>query len=444
MIIKILLASLIFIILSIQLFAQNNDTTFYAGKYSFKVDSIVIKGNEKTDEFIILNELTFHTGDEVNSKILNYNRERVYSLGIFTHVEVIPFSINSVNIIEIEVKESWYIFPIPFLTLKENDWKKLSYGIDLFIQNYRGNNEKLRLHAAFGYDPNYLISYANPYISRDNNIFLNANVSYSKIKNKSDIARTLYGADFDQKVSGAEIQVGKRLGLFQKLYVNLGYNVIETPFYLNGISVSGSRIDRIATIGVGYIYDTRDLRQFPRDGLYFNTTFDLKGLHIDNINYNVFTFDIRKYFKLTKDFSIKGRVKSRLTSGDEVPYHDFSYFGYGDRVRGYYYTKREGNFLYLTSIELDYPLIKDFNVNLKFIPLLPRALFSYRIAIYAELFADAGLTKLKGEATLIKKVDSAYGAGLTFLILPYSVFRIEYAINDLGRQQWILGIGTSF
>jgi len=444
MIIKTLLAFLIFIPFSVMLFAQSNDTTFYSGEYSLKVDSIVIKGNEKTDNFIILKELTFHSGDEVNPKILNYNRERIYSLGIFTHVDVIPLRVDSINIIEIEVRESWYIFPIPFLTLKDNDWKKLSYGIDLFVQNYRGNNEKIRLHAAFGYDPNYLISYANPYISRDENIFLNANLSYSKIKNKSDIARSLYGADFDQKISGAEIQVGKRFGLFQKLYVNLGYNVIETPFYLNGISVSGSRIDRVVTTGIGYIYDTRDLRQFPRDGLYFNTTFDFKGLNIDNINYNVFTFDIRKYFRLTKDLSLKGRIKSRLTSGDEVPYHDFSYFGYEDRVRGYYYTKREGNFSYLTSVELDYPLIKDLNISLNFIPLLPKSLFSYRIAIYAELFADAGLTRLKGETTTIKKVDSGYGAGLTFLFLPYSVFRIEYAINDIGRSQWILGIGASF
>ena len=444
MIIKTLLAFLIFFPFPVKLFAQNNDTTFYSGKYSVKVDSILIKGNEKTDNFIILKELTFHTGDEVTPKILEFNRERVYSLGIFTHVEVIPFRVDSVNIIEIAVRESWYIFPIPFLTLKENDWKKLSYGIDLFLQNYRGNNEKIRMHAAFGYDPNYLISYANPYISRDKNIFLNASISYSKIKNKSDIARSLYGIDFDQKVSGAGIQVGKRFGLYQKLYVNLGYNVIETPFYINGISVSGSRIDRVVTTGVGYIYDTRDLSQFARDGLYFNTTFDLKGLSIDNINYNVFSFDIRKYFKLTKDLSIKGRIKSRLASGREVPYYDFSFLGYEDRVRGYYYTKREGNSSYLTSVELDYSLIKDLNVNLNFIPLLPKSLFSYRIAIYAELFADAGLTKLKGETTALKNVDSGYGAGLTFLILPYSVFRIEYALNDLGRSQWILGIGTSF
>ena len=437
---------IIFIIFSplVRVIAQDNDTTFYSGDYSVKVDSIIITGNEKTDDFIILNELTFHTGDEVDSKILSYNKERVYSLGIFTHVDIIPFHTNSINVIEIAVKESWYIFPIPFLTIKENDWNKLSYGLDLLIQNFRGNNEKIRLRAAFGYDPNYLISYANPYISRANNIFLNLNLSYSEIKNKSDIASSLYGADFDQKISGIGIQIGKRIGLFQKLYINLGYNLVETPFYIKGISASESRIDHILTNGVGYIYDTRDLIQFARTGVYINTTFDFKGLNADNINYRVFSIDFRNYIKLTQDLSIKGRIKSRLAMGGFVPYYDFSFFGYEDRIRGYYYDKREGNYSYLTSLEMNYPLIKDFNINLNFIPLLPKALFSYRVAIYAELFADAGLTNLKGAAASIKNVDSGYGAGLTFLILPYSVFRIEYAINDLGKQQWILGIGTSF
>jgi outer membrane protein assembly factor BamA len=435
---------LIVFLLHIKLFAQINDTTFYSGNYSIKVDSIIITGNEKTDNFIILNELSFHAGDKVNPKILEYNRERVYSLGIFTQVKIIPLEVDSVNIVNIVVRESWYIFPIPFLYVNNNDWGELSYGIDLLVQNFRGNNEKIRIHAGFGYDPNYLISYSNPYISRGEDIFFNSNVSYSEIKNKSQIARKLYGADFNQKVSGGNIQIGKRIGLFQKLYVNAGFKVVETPVYIAGISVSGSRIDRVFTLGAGYIYDTRDLSQFARDGLYFNSTLDFNGLNINNVNYKVFNLDIRKYSKLTHDLSIKGRIKTRLSFGGIVPYYDYSFIGYEDRLRGYYYDKMEGTSSYLASLELNYPVIKDFDLNIKFIPLLPKSLFSYRIAVYAELYADAGFAKLNGEPFSINKVNSGYGAGFTFLILPYSVFRIEYAINNVGKKQWILGIGASF
>jgi outer membrane protein assembly factor BamA len=435
---------LILFLIQLKSFAQINDTTYYSGNYSIKVDSITITGNEKTDDFIILNELSFHTGDKVNSKILEYNRERVYSLGIFTQVKMVPLGVDSVNIVNIIVRESWYIFPIPFLYVNNNDWGELSYGIDLLVQNFRGNNEKIRIHAGFGYNPNYLISYSNPYISRGEDIFLNSNVSYSEIKNKSQIARTLYGSDFNQKVSGGNIQIGKRIDLFQRLYINAGFKVVETPVYIAGISVSGSRIDRVFTLGAGYIYDTRDLSQFARDGFYFNSTLDFNGLNINNVDYKVFNLDIRKYLKLNNDLSIKGRIKTRLTFGGTVPYYDYSFIGYEDRLRGYYYDKMEGTSSYLASLELNYPVVKDFDLSLNFIPLLPKSLFSYRIAVYAEIFADAGFVKLSGEPFSVNNLNSGYGAGFTFLILPYSVFRIEYAINNYSRQQWILGIGASF
>ncbi len=426
------------------IYSQSADTTFYSGNYSIKVDSIKITGNKITDNYIILKELTFHEGDEVNSKTLNYNKERIYSLGIFTNVKLVAQKIGNLNYVIIEVNEGWYIYPIPFVTIRDNDWKKLSYGIDLYLQNFRGVNEKIRLRAAFGYDPTYLLAYSNPYIVKNENIFFNANLSYSKVKNKSAIAKILYGGDFDQKVSGGGIQFGKRFGLYQKAFISAGYSVVESPVFIKGISASDTRIDHLLSIGAGYIFDTRDLSQFPRSGTYFLTNFDFKGFNIDNINYQALSFDVRQYLKITNDLSAKARFKTRMTFGSLVPYYDYSFLGFEDRVRGYFFNEREGRTSYLTSVEFNYPLIKDFNLNINFIPLLPKALFSYRIALYAEVFADAGSTRLKNEPISIKKIDSGYGAGLTFLILPYSVFRIEYAINDFGKTQWILGIGTSF
>ncbi len=174
------------------------------------------------------------------------------------------------------------------------------------------------------------------------------------------------------------------------------------------------------------------------------STFTFNGLGINNINYKVFGFDIRKYYKITDDLSIKARFESRFTFGDLVPYYDYSFLGFNERVRGYFYKEREGNNRYLISTEINYPVVKDFILNLDFLPLLPKELLSYRVAVYAELFADAGTTQMKNGPLTLRSVDSGYGAGLTFLFLPYSSFRIEYAINDFGKKQWILGIGTSF
>lgn len=425
-------------------YAQTADSVKASEIYNFKVDSIKISGNNTTKDFVIEREITFKEGDTVNSKVLEFNKERIYSLGIFSKVELELKEVGNKNFIFIEVKEIWYIYPIPFLTIKDNDWNKVSYGLNIFLQNFRGRNEKIRAHAAFGFDPNYAFSYYNPYLNYENEISIIAGVSYSKVQNKSNIAKYLYGGDFDQKVYGMDLTLGKRLNLYQNVFLNLGYKVIETPFYKSGISASDNRIDHLPSVGFTYIYDTRDLRQFARSGFYFSADYSFKGLGVNDIKYEVLNLDFRKYQMLFGELSGKLRANGRFTFGGLVPYYDYSYFGYGERIRGYYKTELEGRNSYLLSAELDYPLVDYFNVDLTFIPVLPKEMLTYRVGIYAELFADAGTTQLKDQPLGIKSFYSGYGGGVTFLILPYSVFRVEYAINDLGKKQWIFGIGTSF
>ena len=102
-------------------FASENDTLFYKGNYSVIIDSIVINGNDITEESIILREMTFTTGDTLNPKLAEYNRERIYSLNIFNEVKLIPFRTNETNYLLIDIAESWYIYPLPFITLKDRD-----------------------------------------------------------------------------------------------------------------------------------------------------------------------------------------------------------------------------------------------------------------------------------------------------------------------------------
>ena len=166
----------LFLIISIQnSFTQSIPGTSLDNNFenSFVVDSIVIQGNDITRNEIILRELTFNVGDTVNAKILEYNSERIFSLGIFTKVRLYrdPLSFSK-NVVQILVSESWYIYPIPLAELKDRDWKKLSYGFDVVIQNFRGRNETLRGRVLFGYDPSLSLSYSNPYFIWDENISL--------------------------------------------------------------------------------------------------------------------------------------------------------------------------------------------------------------------------------------------------------------------------------
>ena len=78
----------------------------------YTIDSIKIVGNDITEDFIILRELTFKEGDVVTSSQLEYNRERVFSLRLFSKVNIYPVLRDSITFIYIDVNETWYIYPI--------------------------------------------------------------------------------------------------------------------------------------------------------------------------------------------------------------------------------------------------------------------------------------------------------------------------------------------
>jgi len=410
----------------------------------FKVDSIVVQGNEITDEDIILRELTFQLADSITNKIIYYNRERIYSLGLFTKVDLFIYPKDSKNILVIDVEESWYIYPIPVLNIRDNDWKKLSFGMHLVVKNFRGRNETLLAKAEFGYDPAFQLSYYKPSITYGSNFYLGTEIVYRRIANKSLNAADLYGEDFDQKFVIGGVVLGHRFGLYQRANIKLNYNYVETPKFVEGINASNSRIDRYPSVGLEYSYDTRDLIQFPKEGIYGAAYLTFKGLGINDINYQVFGFDFREYRNVFADLTAKWRFSSRFTTGKLVPYYDYSFIGYAERIRGNYYLEQEGNNSYVGSVELFYPLIKDVNIVLDFIPIVPTALLSYRIALYLQLFGDTGTTQFTDEPISLKDFRSGYGIGLSLLFLPYNILRFEVGFDEYQNSQFILGLGISF
>ena len=408
------------------------------------IDSIKVTGNNITEEFIILRELTFGVGDTVTSKTLNYNEERIFSLGIFNKIKLKVEKDNGKNILNIIVEESWYIYPIPFAELENSDWSKLSYGIVVLIKNFRGRNETLQGKIKLGYDPAFALEYYNPSLLYKSNIFLNAGIAYGTTRNRSKIAKAIYGDDFNYTYVTDLFGVGYRINTFNWVSMNVGYNYYEAPKYFKGITASESRTDKILSFGFRYNYDTRDLVQFPREGTYFSYYMQFKGLGINKTDYRVFTIDLREYWKLIGDLSGKIRLTTRQTAGRLIPFYDYSFLGFEEAVRGHFSTEREGNNYYLGSIEFNHPIIKDVNVTLDFVPILPRELLSFRLGLYAELFTDIGSTQFRGEPIRLKDFDKGYGVGLSLLLLPYNLARLELAFDEFGNSEFIFGLGTSF
>jgi len=425
-------------------FAHGNDSLLTFKQKSFIVDSIIVQGNDITEEEIILRELTFSQTDTISQKILAYNKERIYSLGLFTKVDLFIYPENEKNFLVINVEESWYIYPIPVASLRDNDWKKLSYGVYVVVKNFRGRNETVMGRVELGYDPTFQLSYYKPNIVPGSDFFWGADFIYKRKNNRSLTAANLFGEDFYQKFIIGGLELGKRFGVYQRLNLNFNYNYVESPKFIKGINASVERVDRYPSVGIGYSYDTRDLIQFPKSGIYGAAYLEFKGLGNNDINYQVLGIDFREYRNVFDDLTAKWRFAARFTSGKSIPYYDYSLIGYDEKIRGNYNLYQEGNNYYIGSLELYYPLIKDFNISLDFIPIVPKELISYRVALYLELFGDTGATKLLGKPISFNDFRSGYGVGLNLLVLPYNILRFEIAFDEYMNSEFILGLGLSF
>jgi outer membrane protein assembly factor BamA len=424
-------------------FAQSGKDTVEYREHFIVVDTIIIRGNNITQPHIILNELTFQKGDTLTLSAINYNRERIYSLGIFNKVNVYPMPDIQKMVLYIDVEEAWYIWPIPFIELVDRDWKKLSYGIDLYIKNFRGENQNVHIKGAFGYDPHLNLSYSIPYLIRKDQIFLNWSAYYGNIKNRSQVADTLFGDNYNQRYIYSSLGIGKRFSLYARATLSGMFEYIKTPQSPYNANFPVKSVARIPSISAAYSYDSRDLAQFPSKGIYASTEYDYKGFGISNTRYSVFLLDYRQYKEIGNSISMKWRLATRQVFGNNIHYIDYSYLGYAERIRGNYSSQHEGNSMYVASVEAKYPIIKEWNLKLN-LPVIPQALQSYRMALYYQVFFDAGMVRKQKQEISFNDFDSGYGGGITILFLPYNLIRLEMAWNKFGKLEYIVDIGVSF
>lgn len=423
--------------------AQEPDTLQLGSNDFFIPDSITITGNETTEPFVILRELNFKPGDTLSLQKITFNRERVYSLGIFNFVNFYTIRQNNHNILVIDVKESWYIYPIPFVVTTEHSLDKLSYGINLLYKNFRGRNETLYTRFAFGYDPYFMLLYSNPALNESKDLRLIWGFISQSLSNKSKIIEQELKKSFDSKYITSYLSLGKRFGQNTQVFVTGSFTYLENPFRYKDLNASDDRTDRFPSLGFTFVFDNRDLAQQPGSGSLLNVEFTNNGLGFNNINFNLFSFMIKDYQDLGYNLVLRNKFVNRSTFGRLVPRAFLSYLGSQDYVRGYKDEVMENRNYFVYSAELNYYLLKEWDVSIK-LPLIPQKLTSARIAFAIKTFFDTGASFDKIHNLAVNNLISSYGIGCTVYFLPYNLIRIDYAINKYKKGELVIGAGFSF
>ena len=404
------------------------------------VDTIIVSGNEKTQRYVILDEMTVKPGSIANVKALEFDRNRIYSLGLFTRVDMYYDSLEGIRFLNVDVGERWYIIPVPVLGFRDGDPKKPFFGLGLLHNNLGGRNQKLFASAVLGYDPAASLFFSDPLISRTHNLFFSGNLFFSRVKNRSKIASASTG-DFNELHYGADVTMGKRLSLYESVGMALGYQSVRIKEYEPGRTISASGRDNFLTGTLSYTYDSRDLREYASMGSVATLFVTKYGFGESPLSFTRFGADFRRYTPLPLTLTLATRVHTTLTPGGLVPTYARMYFGYGERIRGHFTTVFEGENLAGGTMELRFPLLAPRTFIFNLLPLPPE--FSvWRFGVSLEVFADAGAAWF-GRKVQWNSFASGYGAGVVFL-LPYGyVARTEYAFDEARKGQFIFDVRGS-
>lgn len=430
------------------------------------IDSIIITGNTKTNDHIILRELTFAQGDSVaisrlagmmDSSVSNLKNTPLF-LEVF--IDFTPLNREEI-IIRVDVKERWYIFPLFSIALADrnfNVWwfeqdhklSRLEYGVGLVYYNLTGNNDPLRINTIFGFSNKYELSYDLPFFNSKTNVGAGAAFLYQTNKQiyyttENNTQIFFEGEDRVREKLKALIELHTRTNLYSRLALRTQYNAIQiadtiaelNPQYLG----NGQKQLDFMSVAVKYTSNHTDNRQYPLKGYFWQAELQKIGFGKQVDQVTAFA-QINGYKPLSDKIFLNGMLAAKTNFSQNYPYYLTESLGYCEYfVRGYEYYVVDGQSTYLTRNNIKWKCI-DWNVEA---PVINAEKFKkIPVQVYLKIFADAGYVTDNYYSELNPLTNTfLYSGGIGVDITTYYdwVFRAEAAVNGLGELGVFLHVG---
>ncbi|MBI9035736.1 MAG: hypothetical protein JEZ03_14845 [Bacteroidales bacterium] len=452
----------IFSLFTVRLFATNLDHS----NDSITIDRIIIIGNEKTREHVIIRELTLlqgekYTADELEFKITD-SEEHLRNIELFNFVDiqqVIAYQdSNQVNLF-VKLTERWYIWPVPLIESADrniNAWweqknfSRLSYGMDLQLRNFRGRRETLHLKFLTGYDQNFALIYEIPYLKLNKKYGMNVEMSF--IQNHAVHYQTL---DNEALYFRLENEIVQRnfSAAWEFIYRNNIYQQHEFSVGFSHLNFNDSLIfdqpeftfnnrSQIDYLSFRYLYkhDHRNYRSYPTKGYYFDVELKKNGIGLlqkQGLNASSVKIDARKFWQLNPYLFLSGGVIGFVASKDS-PF--FMNYGLGDLrniVRGYENAVIDANVYGLLKSNVKIKLFENTDTNLKITHTdkFDRMHYTFFLNVYSDLgYTQNEHTNVDFRNSFQNTWLMGYGLGLDFVTYYDKVFRLEYSMNKHGGR----------
>ena len=429
---------------------QFDDNAIKIDSLNLHVSSIIITGNKITKDDIILREMSLKVGCKFTLEKYYKGLLNIYNLALFTNVDIIPVPVNDKDIaLNVDVKERWYILPLPNAGIEEGEWKKIWLSLNLRWDNFRGRNERLNVGFRVFYNPSVSASYYVPWIGEKLHLFMGLGGAWQRQRNRSleAVGRqsgtntiAYNDSNYENIQYKAELTLGRYFGRHFSVFTNFRFNHLRVTAFAPGRTLSTDGIDRYLTLGGGVSWDSRDIYEYATIGLYSRLTYDRYGFLDREINFGRFTFENQSFIPIpiTKNYylTFASKLYTSLAMGGEVPLYNHEYLGYSeDYVRGWKGKAFEGEDVFTVYNEIRIPIIKPRYVRgkdmmiVKEIPIVKD--LDIRHGLYFTIIYDIGTVWYKDEKISKKRFLSGAGIGLNF-IAPFG-----YVV----RADWVFRLG---
>jgi outer membrane protein assembly factor BamA len=437
----------------------------------FIISDIIISGNKKTKPYIIERELPFKKGDSVYLPDLvdkfKRAKELLINTKLFNEAIVSLKSFRGYLVdIQIDVKERWYIFPVPYFKPIDRNisaWAdknyslgRVNYGLKFSHTNFTGRNDKLKLWLITGYTRQIQLNYDQPYADKSLKNGFGSSFSYAALK-EINVSTDLNKQTFLNADS---------LNLSHK-YLIEQWSGYLSYFYRPAIKTRHSF--RLGVIGIKLdsAVITANPKYFNNPGhhlFYPELSYSLEYQNVNYVPYVLrgFMGDINFLKRgINRDMNL-WQLTGRFTQGWSLgwksyfglqgygviklpfdqPYFNQKAFGYGDiYLRGLEKYVVDGVAAAMLRNTIRKELIK-FNFNFFHLPTLDRIPFR----IYGKLYGDIGYVYNKNftQNSLVNRMLYTTGAGFDVVTVYDLIFRFEYSFNQFGQSGFFFHIRNDF
>ena len=427
------------------------------------VEQVLFSGNKKTKEATIRREMNFTEGDSIAleslTNRLEENRVLILNTTLFTLVKLNVGEWKDDNriTITVDLQEQWYIFPFPIFELADRnfnvwwseqgrDLNRVNLGLRLTHYNFSGRRDKLKLTTQFGYTQKYELDYALPYFNKKQTLGFNTNIFYATNKETNLITagnKFLFFGNEEVQLRNVRLKFGLtyRPKFFVYHHFSVEYHdnrssdslaLLNPDYFLNQATEQ-----RFFAFRYSFTIDRRDLRDYPKKGMYLLSTLSKDGLGIYNgFDALILNTTFAKYFSFgaNKKWSTELIWKGLFYFyRKQQPYYNNRSFGFKpDYLRGYELYVIDGmDFSYIkTSLRRQ---IVDKNVNWgKVVPI--KQMRYMPLQVYLTINNDTGYTYdpyYQTDNPLSNRWLWGGGIGLDIVAYVDKVLQIEYSFNHL-------------